>query len=170
MGIGLLVLGISCYVKRRRGLPSKLNTVFVKKEATGNVDQEKYDISMFKSGFWRSQYFQYGTWHGSHRFSLSFDPQFMKVTGSGTDDIGKFTIDGTYSIETSRIGLTKKYQAGTGNRSENLGHQVTIQLAWHSKNNQFEGKWYVQTNKYHGEDKFLLKFDGQPQSSVYEKV
>ena len=94
----------------------------------------------------------------------------MKVTGSGSDDIGTFTIDGTYSVKTRRIGLTKKYQVGTGNPSENLGHQVTIQLTWNAQNNQFEGKWYVQTSKYHGEDKFELKFVGQQLPTVHEKV
>ncbi len=83
---------------------------------------------MFKSGYWNSRYFQYGEWHGPCRFPLIFDGHSMKITGSGSDDVGEFTIDGIYSTETSRIGLTKKYQAGTGNRSENLGHQVTIQL------------------------------------------
>jgi hypothetical protein len=67
--------------------------------------------------------------------------------------------------------LTKNYQAGTGNRAENLGHHVTIQLIWNSDSHQFEGKWYVRTNKYHGEDKFELKFDGrQQQLSADEKV
>ncbi|CAF1106498.1 unnamed protein product [Adineta steineri] len=116
---------------------------------------------MFKSGHWKSQYFQYGKWHGPCRFSLTFDTNSMTVKGTGSDDIGKFTINGIYSHETSRLGLSKKYQLGTGNKTENLGHTVTIQLTWNETNNQFEGKWYVQTNKYHGNDKFQLKFDGQ---------
>ncbi|CAF4087681.1 unnamed protein product, partial [Adineta steineri] len=90
--------------------------------------------------------------------------------GSGVDDIGSFTIDGTYSNETNRIGLTKQYQIGTGDPSQNLGHQVIIQVTWNEKNNQFEGKWYVQTKKYHGEGKFQLKFDEQQQLPPYEKV
>ncbi len=94
----------------------------------------------------------------------------MAITGSGVDDIGLFTVDGTYSVEPCRIGLTKKYQASIGNRSENLGHQVTIQLAWNAQNDQFEGKWYVQTSKYHGEDKFELKFIGQHLQTVYANV
>ncbi|CAF4295133.1 unnamed protein product, partial [Adineta steineri] len=73
----------------------------------------------------------------------------------------KFTINGIYSHETSRLGLSKKYQLGTGNKTENLGHTVTIQLTWNKTSNQFEGKWYVQTNKYRGNDKFQLKFDGR---------
>ncbi|CAF1532266.1 unnamed protein product, partial [Rotaria sordida] len=64
----------------------------------------------------------------------------MKVAGSGTDDVGTFTIDGIYSSKTHRIGLTKTYQRGTGNPSENLGHRVIIQLTWNAQNNQFKGK------------------------------
>mgnify|MGYP000430449988 CR=1 FL=1 len=82
----------------------------------------------------------------------------MKVTGSGFDDVGTFTVDGVYSTKTNCMGLTKHYQAGTGNPSENLGHKVTIQLTWNHENDAFEGKWYVQTHKYRGEDKFELKF------------
>ncbi|CAF1373449.1 unnamed protein product [Rotaria sordida] len=117
------------------------------------------DTSIFKSGYWKSQYYQYGKWHGPYQFSLSFDPQSMIITGSGSDDIGTFTIDGIYSVETRRIGLTKTYTRGTGNQLENLGHQVIIQLTWNAQNNQFEGKWYVRTSKYHGEDKFELKLN-----------
>jgi len=166
----LLTVGIYYCVKHWRGRPSQSNAVFIKKETTENCEPDKFDISMFKSGDWKSRYFQYGKWHGPHKFSLSFDSKLKTVTGSGSDDIGKFTINGFYSTETSRVGLTKKYQIGTGNRLENLGHQVTIQLAWNAQNDQFEGKWYVQTSKYHGEDKFELKFDGQHILSVYEKV
>jgi len=125
---------------------------------------------MFKSGYWNSRYFQYGKWHGPCGFSLIFDGHSMKVTGSGSYDVGEFTIDGIYSTEASRIGRTKKYQAGTGNRSENLGHQVTIELTWNAQNSQFEGKWYVQTSEYHGDGQFELKFDGQHLLTVYEKV
>jgi hypothetical protein len=81
----------------------------------------------------------------------------MKVTGSGADDVGTFIIDGTYSVETHRMDFIKQYQIGTGNRLENLGHQVTIQLTWNAGNHQFEGKWYVTTSTYRGEDKFQLK-------------
>ncbi|CAF4389171.1 unnamed protein product, partial [Rotaria sordida] len=37
----------------------------------------------------------------------------MIITGSGSDDIGTFTINGIYSVETRRIGLTKTYTRGT---------------------------------------------------------
>ncbi|CAF3372279.1 unnamed protein product [Rotaria sp. Silwood1] len=153
-----------------RGRPLRKNSTFVKVAKSKNFKQEAYDINHFQSGIWSNRYFQYGNWHGPYQLSLSFDPQSMIITGSGSDDVGTFTIHGTYSIETYRMGFTKIYQQGTGNSSENLGHQVTIQLTWNAQNNQFEGKWYVQTSKYHGEDKFELKFDGQHIQTVYEKV
>ncbi|CAF1047009.1 unnamed protein product [Adineta steineri] len=137
-------------------------------DTTKSCNEEKSDItilksdtSMFKSGYWKSQYFQYGKWHGPCRFSLTFENSSTTVKGTGSDDIGKFTINGVYSHETSRLGLSKKYQLGTGNKTQNLGHTVTIQLTWNKSSNQFEGKWYVRTNKYHGNDKFQLKFDGR---------
>ncbi len=81
------------------------------------------------------------------------------MTGSGIDDVGAFSIDDIYSFNTRRIGLTKIYQKGTGNSSENLGHIVIIQLDWNFKKHQFEGKWYVETKKYYGKDKFTPQFD-----------
>ncbi len=171
VGLILLVFGTLCCCRHCKGRPFRKNSTFVNKLNGKQLKQETYGVNPFQSGIWSSRYFQYTRWHGPYQFSLLFDPQSMKVTGSGSDDVGTFTIDGTYSTETSRIALTKTYQAGTGNRSENLGHQVTIQLTWNAQNNQFEGKWYVQTNKYHGEDKFELKFDGQQlQPPAYEKV
>jgi hypothetical protein len=115
----------------------------------------------FQSGFWSSRYFQYKNWHGPHQFSLIFNSETMKVTGLGVDNVGSFTIDGIYSIETHRIGLTKKYEPGTGDPKENFGHQVTIQLTWNAENHQFEGDYYVNfaTSKHH-QDKFELKFSG----------
>ena len=166
----MLIVGIHYCVKHLKGRPIQSNAVFIKKETINNCEQEKSDISIFKSGYWKSQYFQYGKWQGPCLFSISFESGSMKVTGSGSDDVGTFTINGIYSIETSRLALTKTYRAGTGNRSENLGHQVTIQLTWNAQNDQFEGKWYVQTSKYNGEDKFELKFDGHNIQTVYAKV
>ena len=61
--------------------------------------------------------------------------------------------------KTNRIGLTKTYQRGTGDWQQNLGHNVTIQVAWNVTQHQFEGKWFVRTNKYVGEDKFELKLE-----------
>lgn len=105
--------------------------------------QNALNESLFSSGIWSSRYYQYEKWHDRHELSLSFQEEQNLVTGSGTDDVGSFTIVGTYSTRTLRMGLKKTYRAGTGNRMENLGHTVTIQLKWNSNTNQFEGKWYV---------------------------
>ena len=75
----------------------------------------------------------------------------------------KFTIDGTYSGKTNRIGLTKTYKLGTGNPSENLGHQVTIQVSWNEENQQFEGIWFLKKSQLLDENKFELKFIEQLQ-------
>ncbi len=153
-----------------KGRPFRTNTDFVNMKNWKLLKQNAYDVNAFQSGIWSSRYFQYKSWHGAYQLSLSFDSQLMKVTGSGSDDVGTFTVDGIYSIKTGRIGLTKTYQAGTGNPLENLGHEVTIQLTWNRQKNQFEGKWYVQTSKYHGENKFELKLYKQQQFSVYDRV
>ncbi|CAF2949667.1 unnamed protein product, partial [Rotaria sp. Silwood2] len=91
----------------------------------------------------------------------------MIITCSGSDYEGTFTIDGVYSFETHRMGLTQKYQQGTGYPIKNLGHQVTIQLTWNAQDDQFEGKYYVRTNKYKNEDKFQLKINRQQELSTY---
>ena len=126
--------------------------------------------SVFQSGAWISRYYQYGEWHGRHKLSLTFDTAQMKVEGTGSDDVGSFKITGIFSTKTQRLGLSKTYRSGTGNFTENLGHTVTIQLHWSPENNQFEGKWYVQTARYHGEDKFELKLANQEHSIINMKV
>jgi hypothetical protein len=148
------------------------NAAYVNKKVTKNNEQDMNDIDTFRSGYWTSRYFQYGKWHGPHRFSLSFDIQSMKVTGSGSDDIGKFTIKGVYSIKTNRIGLKKKYKSNTGNLFENVGQHATIRLSWNSENKQFEGKWHVYMGpQRHGKDQFELKFDEEEEeSSECEKL
>ncbi len=55
--------------------------------------------------------------------------------------------------------MTKVYQLDTGNRTENIGHKVTIQLIRNSAVGQFEGKWRVKTSNYHDENKFELKYE-----------
>lgn len=92
----------------------------------------------------------------------------MQVTGTGSDDVGVFSINGIYSNETNRLGLIKIYQAGTGNPRENLGHQVTIQLTWNTQSNKFEGEWYVQTIQYHAKNAFELTYSERQQFSIEE--
>lgn len=163
-------IGIVCCRVWCNGRPFRKNSVFINITNSKQRQQEIDNVKPFQSGIWSSQYFHYKRCHGSQKILLLFDPQSMKVTGSGLDDVGSFTIDGIYSNQTCRIGLTKQYQSDIGDLTENLGHQVIIQLTWNVKNDQFEGKWYGKTKKYRGEDKFELKFDGQDPSNISEKV
>lgn len=89
---------------------------------------ETYSKSIFKSGAWTSCYYQYGSWHDLHRLSLTFDTVETKVNGSGSDDVGIFTINGIYSTKKQSLSLNKTHILGTDNYAENLGHTVTIQL------------------------------------------
>ncbi len=166
----LLIYGTCCCYRSCKSRPLQKNSIGINVANSKQLDQKTFEVSVFRSGIWSNRYFQYGKWHGPHRFLLSFDSQSMRVVGSGSDDIGAFTIDGTYSIQTRRLYLTKKYQPDTGDRSKTLGHQVIIQLVWNTQHNQFEGTWYVQTGAYHSENKFQLKFDGQHLLTIDEEV
>lgn len=148
------------------GRPLRSNAAFIK-QASSDQKAEMSEKSPFQSGTWNSQYYQYGSWHGPHHLSLTFTDGKMTVNGSGNDDVGSFTVDGNYSTQTNRLALKKTYRAGTGNRAENLGHTVTIQLEWHSQSSQFEGKWYVRTAKYQGENKFRLKRSSQQYANAH---
>jgi hypothetical protein len=145
------------------------NPTFIKADTYDSM-LETDTKSIFQSGAWTSRYYQYGKWHGPHELSLMFDAKQMKINGTGRDDVGTFFVTGIYSTKTQRLGLHKRYRLGTGNSRENLGHTVTIQLYWNPSNNQFEGKWYVQTAKYTGEDKFELKPFSQRNSNIDLKV
>jgi hypothetical protein len=125
-----------------------------------------FDAKIFESGNWITRYYQYNKWHEPYELSLSFDHQALAIAGSGSDNVGAYVIDGIFSPQSRRIGLTKTYQLGTGNKLENLGHTVTIQLEWNSIHHQFEGKWYVRTKVFHGEDAFELKFGKISKESI----
>lgn len=88
--------------------------------------------------------------------SLSFDSLRFEVTGSGSDDLGTFTITGTYSPKTTRMALTKVYR---------MNHQIIIQLIWNYQTRQFEGKRYLQCKTYREENRFELKFSRLPRNS-----
>lgn len=128
LGIPFILVGIFCCCGCFTGPKLQENLVFVNTKNSKQSKKELDDVNVFQSGIWSSRYFQYNNWHGPHEFTLSFDPQSMKVTGSRSDNVGTFTIDGLYSYQTRRIGLTKQYQAGIGNPCQNLGHQMIIQL------------------------------------------
>lgn len=163
----LLPIGLVCCccclflcLKREEGEPTQSNQTFI---TSNSNDVERggenlYLSNAFQSGTWSCRYYQYDEWHGPHLLSLYFNNAHMTINGSGTDDVGTFTVDGFYSESTCRIGLTEHYQPGTGDPSQNFGHDVIIQLVYNVQKNQFEGKWYVQTHKYHGENLIELKF------------
>ncbi|CAF3180794.1 unnamed protein product [Rotaria sp. Silwood2] len=133
-----------------------MNETFIEQ---GSVKDYNYEEYPFKSGVWSLEYNQYKSWHGPYQVILTFDHSLGKVSGRGTDDVGNFTIDGIFSSKTLRLALKQKYEAGTGDRTENLGHKSTIQLSWSSNKNRFEGTWYVQTFKYRDNGYFQLEFD-----------
>lgn len=152
---------IHCCRYRWIGRPSDKNALFIDLIENNTVQELPYLTSPFQSGTWLGRYYQDRKWHEFHQYALSFNSQSMQVRGTGEDDIGTFTISDIFSNKTNRLGLTKIYQVGTGNPRENLGHQVIIQLISNASYRQFSGKWYVQTNVYHGENDFELKFIGQ---------
>lgn len=117
------------------------------------------DANVFPSGIWKSRYYQYRKWHGPYKMFLRFDSRSTKIKGWGSDDVGKFTVKGFSSHKTNRICLRKTYVASTGNKAHNSGHNVDIELRENAHSQRFEGRWYVQTSKYHGQDKFEFKFN-----------
>ncbi|XP_037031254.1 uncharacterized protein LOC119070849 [Bradysia coprophila] len=155
--VGATIFCCRCCYHNNNGRPVENNSEFVNSESS----HRQYALikNAFQTGMWSSRFYQHGTWHGPHQLHLSFNPHSMAVIGSGRDDVGEFTIDGIFSDRTQRMGLTKYYKLGTGDAVENLGHFVIIQVTYEAELGQFEGKWYVQTAKYHGEDKFVLKVD-----------
>lgn len=136
------------------------NETFVNTVTKTSSRIKEEDLSnFFQSGRWASHYFQYEQWHGPHIFLLSFNDKDLTVTGSGKDNIGAFSIDGIYSHNTGRLGLTKQYRRGTGDPFENIGHTVIIQLEWNFERHQFDGKWYIDMKNYREQDNFQLEFD-----------
>ncbi|CAM4839306.1 unnamed protein product [Rotaria magnacalcarata] len=122
-----------------------------------------YNISqsIFKSGIFSSYYYQYRSDHGPFRMQLGFYPEGGYIVhGGGTDDIGTYVITGVYSPRTLRMGLEKRYQVGTGDLNENLGHTVIIHVQWNHENQQFEGKYYLRTRKHRDENKFIIRREG----------
>lgn len=100
---------------------------------------------------------------------LTFNRTTNRISGHGYDDVGKFTVDGAFSVENQAITMSKTYEIGTGDSKENFGHTVNIQIRWNSTSAQFEGKWFVDTNHYRGEDNFEMKF-GDVSKPTFEKA
>eukprot|EP01084_Bolivina_argentea_P189873 326426_1 len=87
--------------------------------------------------------------HHPTNVNLEFVQQQQEIIGSGTDNVGDYTMNGVYSINTLRIALRKKYIQGTGNSilrdgtSGNKGHFVEIRLQYDPEISQFVGQWYI---------------------------
>ncbi|CAF2086521.1 unnamed protein product [Rotaria magnacalcarata] len=157
--IGIIFLTIFC-CRRYRAQHADSNDTFISKNSTNERyrNYQTYEEDYFNNGDWLSRYHQYGRWNGPHRMSLVFDRNTNRVTGNGSDNVGKFIIDGTFSLENQRVAMVKTYELGTGDPKENFGHTVDLQMTWNSKNGQFEGKWCVNANHYRGEDNFEMKY------------
>lgn len=159
--LGAVVIGIilyylqRCYRDCRHGLPSQMNIVYILRRSAHNYI---LDNDPFETGIWTFRCYQYDKWNGPFRLALRFDHSAGTLSGHGNDNIGNFTIDGLFSSRNLRLGLSMKYQRGTGDRNQNWGHTATVQLKWNSAENRFTGKWYVRVPNYHGEDKFELAF------------
>ena len=141
-----------------RGRPLRSNNSYIQSGVSVG-----YNIShsIFKSGIFSSYYYQYGSDHGPFRMKLGFYPEGGYIVhGGGTDNIGTYVIIGVYSPRTLRMGLEKRYQIGTGDPKENLGHTVTIQVQWNHENQHFEGKYYLRTEKHRDENKFIIRREG----------
>jgi hypothetical protein len=155
LGLLAILFIINCGINYWQGRHALSNEDYVgESDDKGTVEY----LVPFVSGIWSSQYYQYEKWHGPHFLRLDFELHTSKITGSGSDDVGKYSIEGIYSVKSNRIGLIKTYRKGTGDPKQNLGHRVTIQLAWNSNLRIFQGKWYVWTYKYGEQDKFHLEF------------
>lgn len=156
---GIAFLIIWCYMRRRRR-NSAVTQPFLDRQTTKSdvQDYKTYSYEVLRNGRWSSRYQQYGSWHGPFIMSLNFDPVATTVRGYGSDDVGQFSIDGQCSNQSTNISLIKRYKSGTGNPSENFGHQVTMNLTWNQKTGQFEGQWSVDVSRYRGNGKMELKF------------
>mmetsp|Transcript_45061 Transcript_45061/g.107071 ORF Transcript_45061/g.107071 Transcript_45061/m.107071 type:complete len:449 (-) Transcript_45061:58-1404(-) len=119
----------------------------------------------FPSGAWSGYYDQYGYRHTLCNFDLVFEGRYGSWTmrGHGVDDIGHYTLSGSWNPETLRLGFSKKYQAqsrtsaGIINHTENLGHTVEYRgEALGSIGEGIKGTWWVKTRVYSGRGAFHL--------------
>jgi hypothetical protein len=139
-----------------RGRPLRSNNRYVQSGVTMPSD---IGHIIFQPGAFQSFYYQYNARHGPYNMTLAFYPEAGYIVhGGGSDNIGSFVITGIYSPRTLRMGLEKHYQLGTGDPTENLGHTVTIQVKWNHENQQFQGKYYLQTRRHRDENEFIIRF------------
>ena len=128
------------------------------------------------SGLYVGIYWQYGRCHPIPAQQLTceaMDVASGSAVGHGSDDVGDFTTAGRFDDAT--LTLTKQYILGTGNPSENLGHDVQLRLtccelmdalpgraeelrSWGAPEDVigFYGAWHVRTPRYSGDAEMCL--------------
>jgi hypothetical protein len=129
----------------------------------------------FPSGAWRGYYNQYGARQSLFNFDLRFNFKRLSarqgggtsnignVSGAGVDGVGSYKISGTCNRRTGRLGFSKKYILGTGDRHENKGHSVeykgTVQGSLAAG---VRGAWDVRTANYSGTGDFHIWPENTP--------
>ena len=133
-------------------------------------------IGTTPAGQYVGMYWQYGRAHyiRAHRLQCTAttpDGTLGRVDGGGSDDVGEFTLSGTY--ESLRLVLTKTYIAGTGDPRENKGHTVRLRLTLTDLHAVvpavaappgtlgFFGTWHVRTSAYNGDAEMALAWPEQ---------
>jgi len=102
------------------------------------------------SGAWRGVYRQDGSNHDVCEFELTFghvtNGDLGRVTGSGTDSVGAYSIDGKYLGQ--RVAFQKKYRKGSRNaegryNEDNEGHAVEYRGELQSLGAGLRGTWRI---------------------------
>lgn len=79
-------------------------------DLTNASEQHPY----FPSGIWEG-FYVYGSGPSAHRHSMSFSLDFKdgKVSGSGSDDVGALTWNGSYDVQSMAVSMVKQYHSHT---------------------------------------------------------
>eukprot|EP01083_Nonionella_stella_P029334 80773_1 len=177
--IGLVIAGgVCCYVgkgwkkkwrahrawnaeKRRQKWAKPPHEWVSQMKKESNVNCKAYDAlnvtNPFIDGTYEGYYREYCRRHSMPPFELRFDMR-NNVTGEGSDDVGRYKIDGMYCCDTGRVYLNKTYVRSIGGWTQNLEHTVKIRLEWNHGKEQFEGEWYDNTSRYEGTTGVLINF------------
>jgi hypothetical protein len=101
--------------------------------------------NIFVNGIWSQRYSKDGVWHGPFKQKITFNSNTNTFKGQGENDVGQFTVSGTFSKHTNQIDINQLYKYGTGNPQLNIGHQCRFQLTWNKGKRVFEGIHYIPT-------------------------
>lgn len=139
---------------------------FASKKAQARATDLESQTASIASGLYQGCYSQYGKLHDVLSFELKISES--KVIGWGKDDVGTYNLSG--DLAGKWVALEKTYCKGTGDRNENKGHTVFMQLEYcaipTSPENLeaqkarncgasywFIGSWIIKTRKYSGSGK-----------------